>query len=210
MKILFYFIFLMAASLAAAERPMNELPMYGGQHDPQVARSEAASQQAAQLGWKYYHKGDLDTAIKRFNQAWMFDRKNAEAYWGFGVIMGQRSREGNIQANLQESIRFLVMARDLDPKNGRIIGDLAFSHAVQGSFLTSERKDGRKEFSEAEALFKQAYALDPKYPPIPANWSVLKFYVGDYSAAKQWLDVAKGLGFKPDPAYVKDLSERLK
>lgn len=210
MKNLLYLLFLLVASFAAAERPMNELPMYGGQHDPKVERNESVSKEAAQLGWKYYYQGDLGTAIKRFNQAWMFDRKNADAYWGFGLIMGQRSREGNTQANLRESIRCLSMAKDIAPKNGRIIGDLAFSHTALGSFLQSENNDGRQEFSDAETLFKQAYALDPKYPPIPANWSVLKFYVGDYRAAKQLLDVAKDLGFTPDPAYVKDLSGKIK
>jgi len=92
------------------ERPMNELPMYGGQHNPTVEEDPEYSKQAAKLGWKYYYKGDLDTAIKRFNQAWMFNRDNADALWGFGIIMGQRASEESPKDNLEESVRFLQMA----------------------------------------------------------------------------------------------------
>jgi hypothetical protein len=100
MKIIFQLAFLIAASTTLAQRAMNELPMYGGQYDPQAERSEDNSKGAARLGWRYYYQGDLDTAIKRFNQAWMFDRRNPEAYWGFGLIMGRRAAEGDTQSNL--------------------------------------------------------------------------------------------------------------
>ena len=39
--------------------------------------------------WKAFYECYLDTAIKRFNQAWMFDRKNLEVYWGLGLVTGQ-------------------------------------------------------------------------------------------------------------------------
>ncbi len=72
---------------------MNEMPMYGGQHDPKVKPDQAGSAGAAALGWKYLDRGDTSTAMKRFNQAWMFDRKNPQAYWGFGIVMGRRAKE---------------------------------------------------------------------------------------------------------------------
>lgn len=74
-----------------AKRPMNELPMYGGQHNPVVERNEGYSKVAIQKGWQAYYSGDLNTAIKRFNQGWMFDRENPQVFWGFGLIMGQRA-----------------------------------------------------------------------------------------------------------------------
>lgn len=45
--------------------------MYGGQHDPSVPENKKFSKDAAELGWKYYREGDYDTAVKRFNQAWV-------------------------------------------------------------------------------------------------------------------------------------------
>lgn len=201
------------SQLAFAEHPMNEVPMYGGQHDPSVERNPAFSQDAAQRGWKAYYKGDFDTAIKRFNQAWMFDRENSEAYWGFGLILGQRASQEDPEANLKESIRFLQMANEKDPKNGRIMGDLAFSHTVVGHYYESERKEDNKakeHFGVASKLFENAFKADPKYPPTIANWSVFYFYTGDYKQAKSKADEAQQLGYVFSPDYIKDLEKHIK
>jgi hypothetical protein len=56
-----------AASVLADDRPMNEMPMYGGQHNPEVEPDAAHSAEAAKLGWRYLDQGDDVTAIKRFN-----------------------------------------------------------------------------------------------------------------------------------------------
>ncbi len=83
--------------------------MYGDEHKPCLEENKVFSKDAAKLGWKYFYNGDPDTAMKRFNQAWMFDRKNPEAFWGFGVIMGQRATQSDPEKNLRESIHFLGM-----------------------------------------------------------------------------------------------------
>jgi Flp pilus assembly protein TadD len=36
-------------------------------------------------GWDMFEKGDMDVAIRRFNQAWLLDPENPEIYWGFAV-----------------------------------------------------------------------------------------------------------------------------
>jgi len=48
--------------------------------------------------------------------------------------MGQRASQENPEQNLKESIRFLQIAADKDPDNGRIIGDLAFFNAIIGCY----------------------------------------------------------------------------
>lgn len=208
-KYLFSIIFCVFAGMAFA-LPINEMPMYGGQHDPQVESNEWASKEASKLGWKYYSQGDMTTAIKRFNQAWMFDRSNPEAYWGFGLIMGQRFFDNNSEESLRESVRFLKMAAEISPKNGKIIGDLAYSYTVLGGFLASNKKGGNSEMEEAEILFTHAVEFEPSSPSIYANWSILKFMNGDYLAAKRLLDKAIEIGYKPNPDYLKDLADKLK
>jgi tetratricopeptide (TPR) repeat protein len=192
----------------AVERPVNELPMYGGQHNPSVGTNKANSKSAAELGWKYYYSGDLDTAMKRFNQAWMFDRENVDALWGFGLIMGQRASQEDTEKNLRESIKYLAMANARSPKNARILVDLAFSHTILGDYLLSNKKSAKDEFNKARTLFQQAEKLEPEYPLVYSNWSVLEFYTGNYSSAKKLLAKSKKLGFKPDPAYEKDLMSK--
>ena len=96
MKIKFLILFVilcLPCLLNAKDRDMNELPMYGGKHNPTVEQNKQFSASAAKLGWQYYYRGDLDTAMKRFNQAWMFDRDSIDALLGFGMIMWQRSAQ---------------------------------------------------------------------------------------------------------------------
>lgn len=193
------------------ERPENELPMYGGKRTPNIEQNKDLSTSAAKLGWQYYYKGDLDTAIKRFNQAWMFDSNNVDAFWGFGLIMGQRASQECPETSLKESIRFLQMAKERSPKNGQIIGDLAFSHTILGHYYKSEQKmESAVQFAEAGKLFVEAYKADPKYPPIVANWSVFYFYTGDYQKAKSKADEAIGMGYDFSPDYISDLKKHMK
>ncbi len=199
--------------LVFADRPTNELPMYGGQHNPTVERNPDLSRDATQRGWRAYYQGDFDTAIKRFNQGWMFDRENPEVYWGFGLIMGQRASQEEPESSLKESIRFLQMATEKVPENGRIIGDLAFSNTIIGHYYKSEKtniKLSKKHFDIANNLFVKAFKADPEYPPTVANWSVFYFYTGDYLKAKSKADEALGMGYRFSPAYMQDLEKNLK
>ena len=201
----------LASSLCRAERPENELPMYGGKHNPDVEQNKEFSASAAKLGWQYYYRGDLDTAIKRFNQAWMFDRESADAFWGFGLIMGRRSDKEDAEQNLRESIRFLEMAASRQTNNPNILVDLGYSRTGLG-VLFKDKKDpaSTNEFRKARAAFEQAERLNPDLPPVHSNWSVLEFWQCNYQKAQERLDRATKLGFNPDPAYVKTLEDKLK
>lgn len=203
-------LLLITAHSFAVEYELNELPMYGGQHTPQVEPSQENSKSAAELGWKYLYRGDLSTAMKRFNQAWMFDRKNPDAFWGFGIVMGRRAEKEDTEENLTESISLLATAHELSPDNGRITGDLAFSYTILGNYLATQGKDGKQNYEKAEELFADAYKRDPKYPPITANWAVLKFYTGDYKASRKLISEAQERGYTPNPDFLKELNEKAK
>lgn len=196
--------------LVSAERLINEIPMYGGRPRTEAPLNPEASRHASMRGFQYFYSGDISTAIKRFNQAWLLDTNNAEAYWGFGIIMGQRASQGDSEKNLKESIRFLQMANEKEPKNGKIIGDLAFSHTILGHYYQTEGKGGKENFEKAGKLFIEAFKADPKYPPIVGNWSVFYFYTGDYKKAKSKADEAVRMGYQFSPDYIKDLEKYLK
>lgn len=207
---MFALLYLVCVNVFATEYETNELPMYGGQHDPQVEANKDYSRGAASLGWKYLSHGDLSTAMKRFNQAWMFDRRNPDAFWGFGIIMGRRAEKEDTEKNLTESIHLLATAHELIPDNGKITGDLAFSYALLGNYLATQGRDAKKDYEKAEELFASASKQDPRHPPTTANWAVLKYYVGDYKAAKKLISDAQQAGFSPDPSFLKDLTEKAK
>ena len=41
------------------------------------------------VGWSFFQRGDIGTAIKRFNQAWLIDSTRYESYWGFAAAEGR-------------------------------------------------------------------------------------------------------------------------
>ena len=87
---------IVALVLVVCATPINELPMYGGREKTPAMREadaqfvqdstadgtsrEAASREMAQLGWQYFYRNDFSTAMKRFNQAWLLDPNDPEAY----------------------------------------------------------------------------------------------------------------------------------
>jgi tetratricopeptide (TPR) repeat protein len=193
-----------------AERPINEIPMYGGQHLPSVERNTEFSRAATQRAWKAYYQGDLDTAIKRFNQGWMFDQDNPEVFWGFGLISGQHAFREEFEKNLEASIMYLHIAKNKAPDNGKIIGDLAYSHTLLGQYLQSEKgkeKESQEHFRIAGNLFVDAIAKEPDYPPVVANFSVFYFYTKKFTEAKLKAEAAIKLGYEFDPNYIKALEQ---
>ena len=190
------------ASLAEEQSINNELPMYGGHYSPDMPPNKEWSHHASDLGWKYFYSGDLSTAMKRFNQAWMFDGENPDAYWGFGIIVGRKTRDShdNPESGLKESINLLETALKKAPeeKKSRILVDAGFSYALLGSWYSYNKNKLYKEnFDKASSYFEKSKNIDPQYPLLYANWSDLDMFEGDPKHAKEMLDKAKSLGFKP-------------
>ena len=209
-KILLILIIISSCSLVYSQRQINEIPMYGGKHNPDVKENISESDSAAKRGWNYYYNGNFDVAIKRFNQAWMFNRKSVDAFWGFGLIMGKRAMQEDPENNLKESIKFLIIADSLSPKNARIMTDLAFSKTLLGYFQKESKIQGyQSKFNDAEAIFQNAAKIDSTYPVLYGNWSVLEYYRGNIKEAIAKLDKAKKLGYQPESGYEEELQLKL-
>ena len=56
----------------------------------QFGSREIASKEHVKFAWYYYQNGDLKTAMKRFNQAWLLDPNNEEVFFGFGLLMSMK------------------------------------------------------------------------------------------------------------------------
>jgi len=46
----------------------------------------AASNHMISLGFNYLYRGDVKTAMYRFNQAYLLDSLNNDIYWGYGAV----------------------------------------------------------------------------------------------------------------------------
>src|SRR5437773_10514899 len=47
---------------------------------------------ATELGWKYFHEGDYDTALRRFQMAIRHDNDYAPAYYGIAYVYSNQGR----------------------------------------------------------------------------------------------------------------------
>jgi Tfp pilus assembly protein PilF len=89
--------------------PLNEQPMFGNQSKtPEMlaadrkliedsakfgSRAENSDRSVA-VGWQYFsQKKDVATAMKRFNQAWLLDPDNGDAFHGFAIMVMERDRD---------------------------------------------------------------------------------------------------------------------
>lgn len=158
-------ICLMALVCGCAEKnvsgpcPSNLEPMYGGQEKSPECKAadetfvasvkakagtrEQGSIEMAKLGFDYLSRGDVDTAMKRFNQAWLLDPKNCMAFNGFGVIEHTRDHDTD------EAVRMFETGLALCPDNGLIKSD--YGRVLEES--------GR--LREAVSMFEQAVAQIP-------------------------------------------------
>ena len=198
---------------------INNLPMYGGREKtPEKKKSDMvfieaaikeygnrqkACDQYVKLGWQYFAKGDYNTAMKRFNQAWLLDQKNGGIYWGLGAATSKAQM-------FDESIKMFKTASSHDPQNPRLMVD--FGHAYIGK-AEKNAKNAKERVSYntlATDLFKKAVAIDPKLEPAYFNWSVALYNLGDYKQAWQRLDQAKQLGGKSiDPDFLQELKTKM-
>jgi len=144
------------------DHPRNELPMFGEGRFPEALQEAnrelvrtayktsnsltASSNLAMDRGWEAVSEGDLSLAIRRFNQAWLLDRRNGATYWGFGVILYKRD------GDLPGAIKMMKRARRLQPGNPHMLVDY-------GRVLEESGKAG-----DAAVVFLDAVSLDPDTP----------------------------------------------
>lgn len=181
--LLFHLIFGADASAQSNPLPRNEQIMYGGIQKnlreraadliflDKVDRSGMTRRQAAEhatkRGFQYVRSGDLATAIRRFNQAWLLDSQFGGAYWGFAVILHERDK------NMVEAERMFVKAGRLLPEDadlqvdfGRFFGKTgrprrAIEHYEQALSLNSNARDAHAGLASAWTVlgeFRKALA----------------------------------------------------
>lgn len=211
---------LLVVPCASAE-PLNDMPMYGGYtKSPEMKAAdekfinsivqaygsrEKGAQEAVKRGWKAEQAGDFSTAMKRFNQAWLLDDKNAEVYWGFGVVLLKRNEE-------KQGAALLEKASSLIPDNARLMADLAHAYSLLGrDYLNKENKTSDVFLHKSEDLFSKAERIDPSYGLLYAYWASARYYHRDFRGAWEKIHRARetGAGAELTPAFLEALDKRM-
>lgn len=175
------------ANKVAAVKDIHLMPLFGetnksmGQIEMEIkflsdcdrdfeSRTEA-SRFFASRGWEYLQESELDTACYRFNLAWLLDNKNADAYWGLGVVCYQKGY-------LTDAERLLRKGIDIDSVNVGLLVDLATVDML--SF--KENKDNW-ELLEADQLLAKAIRIDSTNGNIYLKKAVLEYHKSDFVAS---------------------------
>ncbi len=176
---------------------INLLPMYGRttksqaqldadneflhQCDSIFKDRKIASKHYIQSGWHYFYANNLDISMKRFNQAWLLDSTNAEAYWGFGNLLGR-------QQKFQESIEYFERSVQLNPN----ISNIWLCMAISYGQLFYQTKD-ETQLNKAIECSKKAIAINPKntqaYSQLTADYT----YFLQKDSARKYLDITDKL-----------------
>ena len=181
---------------------VNQLPMYGGIEkskeqqqidddfidacDKYFKDRNEATQHHIDKGWEYFYKNKLDTAMMRFNQAWLLDSLNADVYWGFGNILGQ-------QQKFQESLKFFDKSLILNSKNAQVW----LCSSISYSQLFHQSRDVSL-LNKAIDNLKQTVALDSTNAIAYSQLTVGYSYFNQLDSAKKYLKIADRL----DPSVV--------
>ncbi len=158
-----------------------------------------ASTALISLGFNYLYRGDIKTAMYRFNQAWLLDSTNVDIYWGFGAIYHSF---GDYESAMMQYDAGL----SIDPKNSRIITDKATVYMI-GYYANNDQN----KLNKAIVLLEQSYALDSKNQNTLFKLSICCFLKDDCKRAKKYYNECMNLGGQPiTKEFAKALNEKCK
>ncbi|MEJ8801845.1 tetratricopeptide repeat protein [Pontibacter sp. H249] len=166
--------------------------------DKSFLNRDEASKFFMERGWEYYAEGQIDTAMYRFNLAWLLNPSNKDTYWAFGLITSSKS-------NNKEAISYFEKARTLDPKNAMLLSDMASSYL--GVYRESKKK---KDLKKATALLDESIAVEPQNAYALYNYSLVKFHQKKYADAWDYLHKSRTLDLSViDYSFISQIVEKM-
>lgn len=144
---------------------------------------------AVELGWRYFDKGDSDTALKRFNQALILDPNFAPAYFGIAYVY-------SVQDKLDLAIQNYRKSIEKDPTFSDSYSNLGLALLYSG------------KPKEALPHLKKALDIDPKNGNAHVNMALYYFDTGAYSSSWQHVHSAQGYKVPVNPDFLRDLKAR--
>jgi len=159
-----------------------------------------ASMDTAARGWQYLESGDLDDAMRRFNQAWLLNSKNGVALWGMAAVEGSRGEFDEALELFAEAEKFV------GADNINFSVDYARATGMAGVELKNDAllKDA---FNRFERIYRQA----PQNAKNLQNWAITLFALGRYSEAWAKVKLAEATPDKDDldPRFIADLQAKM-
>jgi tetratricopeptide (TPR) repeat protein len=204
---------------------IDNVPMYG---QPTIERPEVLKradeefikqasegiggrEKASVVWWmqgdKFMAEGNLDYAMRRYNQSWLLNPNSFRASWGFGRVLLE-------QGQLDESLKHLEKATQLvDDQYQKValLADTATAYSVKANrTVTENSKERAKYFALANQHYEESTKLDPNYPNSWRSWARSLYFEGRFAEAWGKVKTARSLG-APEfpPQFIKALEEKM-
>jgi tetratricopeptide (TPR) repeat protein len=166
-----------------------------------------ASRALAAQGWAAMRSRNFDLAMERFNQSWLLNPKNYQAFWGFGAVLSERGK-------LREATEQLGTARELIDEPAQMNALLADVGAVNSEYAAHLPPDKQLErahhFVVANQCFSESLDQDPNYAPAWREWAISLYQQQRYSEAWAKAQRAKELKAEPfPPQFLESLQKKM-
>lgn len=199
-------LLLATATAFADPLPINQLPMYGGRAKTEatqkadadfiasmekqgLARTEGAKQMLKQ-GWAAWGKRDMTTAMARFNQAWLLDPENGNAYHGFALVLALRD---GTPSDIERMFRLATSKPTVD----------AEAFVDYGHFLM-----GQKRLDASMVQLVQALRISPTVRNARANMAFVHYLKNDFANACAWARKAESNRDPLEPGFLEEMCMR--
>lgn len=176
--------------------PQRLQPLYGGLTAAQAQQAVGAGVLAdvdrsfpsrpeastffSNKGFEYLQENQPDTAVVRFNLAWVLDPKNPEPYRGLAVLLSRRPDAA------PEAIQALVLqGLAVAPTNPLLLTD-----AANLALERYEQGKKKKELQQASDYIQRALLADSTNANAWQSQARIHYYQENYAEA--WKDVRKG------------------
>lgn len=202
---------------------IDNVPMYG---QPALERPEAlkradeefikqaseglGGRDKASVAWwmegdKYMNEGNIDYAMRRYNQSWLLNPNSFRPYWGFGRALLE-------QGQLDESIKYLEKAVQLvDDEYQRValLADTASVYSMKANRSANDSEERTKYFSLANRYLEESTKLDPTYPNSWRIWARSLYFQERFADAWQKVHAARSRGAQFPPQFINALEARM-
>ncbi len=210
-------------SAAPRGRGIDQEPMYGGMNRnayPKLKRGDEvliagvtkewgsrakASKAFVEQGIRFYQRGDYSTAIKRFNQAWLIDPGNPDAFWGFAMIYYDED-------NLDDAKKMIDKAFALSLSDPVALADAGLIYALYAFARDNSSMDEgtRKAYAKkSDELYNEALRRKPADGYIYESWATALYHQHNYSMGWEKIKQARRLGYAPNPWILTHLREKM-
>ena len=201
---------------------IDNIPMYG---QPDIERPEmlkkadedfidkavrgiGSREEASKVWWheaeKYMNAGNIDYAMRRYNQSWLLDPDNYQPYWGFARVMVAKHQ-------YEESFTYFKKASELinDPyEKPALLSDFAIAYHNKANSLPTTGRNLERAYKRI-AMQKTTLA-DPKYPKSWLKWAYSLYSQENYQESWDKIIIAQKLDSSIVPEdFISDLSAKM-